>query len=207
MKLYDITHALGNDTAYWPGDSPFRLEPTARIAGGSSVNLSALTLSPHNGTHTDAPFHYDDRGLTMERVSLEPYLGRAVVVALEGRPAVTAADLQALNIGAPARVLIRTGSCPDRTRFYPDFTYLEPGAIEYLATLGCRLVGTDAHSVDPFDSKDLRAHHACFQTGMIILENLNLTAVEPGEYELIALPLKLEGGDGSPVRAVLRSLA
>lgn len=207
MRLIDISHVLGNETTCWPGDVPFRLAATARIGDGDSVNLSSLTLSPHNGTHTDAPFHYDDAGLTMDRVPLEPYVGRARVVALEGRRCISADDLRALRLAPLERLLIRTGSCPDRTRFNPAFTFLEPDAIDYLASLGVRLVGTDAHSVDPFDSKDLPAHHACFRAGLIILENLNLAGVEPGEYELIALPLKVEGGDGSPVRAVLRTLS
>lgn len=207
MRLYDITHPLGNSTTHWPGDTPFRLTPTAEMAAGSSVNLSEVTLSLHNGTHADAPYHYDNAGRTMADTPLEAFIGPARVIDLTGRQSVSPADLQELDLAGAERVLIRTGSCPDPTRFNEGFTYLEPEAIRYLAGLGVRLIGTDAHSVDPFTSKDLPAHNACRETGLFILENLNLATVTPGDYELIALPLKLVGGDGSPVRAVLRDRA
>lgn len=207
MKLIDITHPLGASTAEWPGDTPFTLEPTARISQGDAVNLSKVTLSPHNGTHADAPFHYDQQGAFMADLPLERYVGRCRLIALEGRRSVSEADLRAVDLDGVERVLIRTGSCPDLSRFNPDLTYLEPEAVRYLASVGVGLIGTDAHSVDPSESKELPAHRACAQAGILIIENLRLTDVEPGEYELIALPLKLERADGSPIRAVLRTLA
>ncbi|MFZ5825108.1 MAG: arylformamidase [Bacillota bacterium] len=206
MRLIDITHPLGAATAPWPGDVAFSLEPTARLTGGDAVNLSKVTFSPHNGTHADAPFHYDQQGAFMADVDLEPYVGRALLIALEGRRSITAADLRAVDLKGVERVLVRTGSCPDRTRFNPDFTYMEPEAVRYLASQGVRLLGTDAHSVDPRESRELPAHRACAESGILILENLRLAGVEPGEYELIALPLKMEQADGSPVRAVLREM-
>lgn len=204
MKLYDITHPLGNGSAPWPGDTAFSLELTWRMAEGASVNVSRLTLSPHNGTHADAPFHYDPNGLTMAEVPPDRYIGPARLVALEGRASVSLADLAKLDLSGTTRLLVRTGSCPDPIHFYPDFTYFEPAAVAYLAQNGIGLIGTDAHSMDPADSKDLPAHHACRGAGILILENLNLATVPTGDYELIALPLKLAGADGSPVRAVLR---
>lgn len=206
MRLYDITHPLGNATAPWPGDTAFEYEPTWQIAQGSSVNLSKVTLGLHNGTHTDAPYHYDEQGLRMDQVPLHRYIGRARVVALEGRSVLSEVDMHSLDLTGVERLLIRTGSCPDPTCFNEAFTYLEPEAVRYLAAQGVRLLGTDAHSVDAFDSKDLQAHNACRESGMLILENLFLAGVPVGDYELIALPLKLVGADGSPVRAVLRGL-
>lgn len=206
MKLYDITHPLGNGSAPWPGDTAFSLALTWRMADGAAVNVSRLTLSPHNGTHADAPFHYDPTGLTMAEVPLDRYIGPARLIALEGRTNITRADLAGLDLSGTPRLLVRTGSCPDPTQFYPGFTYFDPGAVAYLQELGVGLIGTDAHSMDPADSKDLPAHHACRQAGILILENLNLAAVPVGDYELIAFPLKLVGGDGSPVRAVLKQL-
>lgn len=206
MRLIDITHPLSERTATWPGDTPFSLTETARIAQGDTVNLSVIRTSPHVGTHADAPLHYDERGTAMADLSLAPFIGPAQLVALEGRRAITANDLRQLGLQPGLeRLLVRTGSCPDLSRFYPELTYFEPDAIHYLAALGVKLIGTDAHSVDASDSKELPAHRACAQTGIHILENLRLNGVEPGEYELIALPLKLEAADGSPVRAVLRS--
>lgn len=205
-KLIDITHPLGTTTAPWPGDVPFSLEPTARLTEGDSVNLSKITFSPHNGTHADAPFHYDQQGAFTADLPLERYVGRAQLIALEGRRSVSEGDLRALSLTGAERVLMRTGSCPDPSRFNPEFTYIEPGAVRYLASQGVKLIGTDAHSVDPSDSKELPAHRACAETGTLILENLHLTGVEPGEYELIALPLKMERADGSPIRAALRTI-
>lgn len=205
MRLYDITHPLSSSTAAWPGDTRFTLEPTWQMTQGSSVNLSRVTLGLHNGTHTDAPFHYDQQGLRMEEVPLDRYLGQARLVALEGRAVITESDLACLDLTGADRLLVRTGSCPDYTRFHEGFTYFESGAIRYLAAKGIRLLGTDAYSVDAFDSTELPAHLACRASDILILENLNLAGVPPGDYDLIALPLKLQGADGSPVRAVLRA--
>jgi len=207
MKLFDISHPLCNATAHWPGDEPFSLERTATLAAGDAVNLSKITLSPHNGTHADAPYHYEDDGVGIDAVPLDRYIGPARLVALEGRRIITVADLRALDLGGVERLLVRTGSYPDYRTFNPEFTAFEPEAVAYLAGLGVRLIGTDAHSMDPLDSKELPAHHACGRAGMLIIENLNLADVPPGDYELIALPLRLVGADGSPLRAVLRSLA
>ncbi len=207
MRLYDITHPLGNATAAWPGDTSFQYEPTWEMSKGSSVNLSKVTLGLHNGTHTDAPYHYDDNGQRMDQVPVDRYIGRARLVALEGRRVLTEADVASLDLGGVERLLIRTGSCPDPTRFNEQFTYFDPAAVRLLAAKGVRVLGTDAHSVDSFDSKDLPAHNACREGDILIMENLNLAGVPVGDYELIALPLKLVGADGSPVRAVLRELA
>lgn len=204
MKLWDITHPLTNSTAAWPGDTPYQFRLNWQIKEGSSVNVGHVTLSPHNGTHADAPYHYDDQGATMEQVDLSRYIGPALVVGLEGRTMIERADVEGLNLGGVERLLIRTGSCPDPNRFHHDFTAFAPEAIRYLAGQGIRLIGTDAHSVDPEESKELPAHHACRKAGMLILENLNLAEVPEGRYELIALPLKLAGADASPIRAILR---
>ena len=206
MKLYDITQPLTNGSAPWPGDTPYSFELTWRMDQGAPVNVSRIALSPHNGTHADAPYHYDGAGLTMEQVPLERYIGPARLIAIENRCSIGVDDLRGLDLTGVTRLLIRTGSCPDYpSRFNPDFTWFEPAAVTYLAGLGVQLIGTDAHSMDPCDSKDLPAHRACAQAGLLILENLKLTQVPVGDYELIALPLRLTGADGSPVRAVLRA--
>lgn len=202
--IYDITRPLSAATAPWPGDTPFRLEWTWTQAAGSSVNVSAITASPHVGTHADAPYHFDSAAPAMDAVDLAPYLGPCRVVALEGRPAIGLADLESLGLAGVQRLLVRTGSSPAAERFNPGFTWLAPDAAAYLAGLGLLLFGTDAPSVDPYDSTDLPAHRALGRGGVAILENLALEAVPPGDYELIALPLRLVGADASPVRAVLR---
>lgn len=204
MRIWDITHPLGNSTAAFPGDTVYQFRLNWQIKEGSSVNVGHLTLSPHDGTHADAPFHYDDQGATMEQVDLARYIGPALVVELTGRRLIESADLQGLALAGVDRLLVRTGSCPNPTQFNMEFTAFSGEAIAYLAAQGVRLIGTDGHSMDPADSKSLPAHHACRVAGMLILENLNLAAVPVGVYELIALPLKLVGADASPIRAVLR---
>jgi len=174
---------------------------------GSSVNVSQFSMSTHSGTHADAPFHYDNNGIPIDKVPVERYMGRALVVSLTGRSAIGVTDVESLRLRQVDRLLVRTLSCPDPDWFNERFTYFEPAAIRQLADLGVQLIGTDAHSMDPLTSKELPSHAACCEAGILILENLRLAEVPDGEYELIALPLKLVGADGSPVRAVLRSLA
>ena len=206
MPVYDISRPLGPATEPWPGDTPLSLAWGMRLADGASCNVSAITLSPHVGTHADAPYHYSDQGAPMAAVALDPYLGPATVIDLPGRTCITAADLAPLLPAAARRVLLRTRDRAPRDPYAFDrgFTCLAPDAVALLAERGCRLVGTDAPSVDHLTSQDLPAHKACLAHNIYILENLELAHVPDGEYELIALPLRLEGADGSPVRAVLR---
>ena len=206
MPVYDISRPLGPATEPWPGDTPLSLAWGMRLADGASCNVSAITLSPHVGTHADAPYHYSEEGAAMAAVALDPYLGPATVIDLPGRTCITAADLAPLLPAGARRVLLRTrGRAPrDPYAFDRGFTCLAPDAVALLAERGCRLVGTDAPSVDHLTSQDLPAHKACLAHNIYILENLELAHVPDGEYELIALPLRLEGADGSPVRAVLR---
>ena len=228
MPVYDISRPLGPATEPWPGDTPLSLAWGMRLADGASCNVSAITLSPHVGTHADAPYHYSEEGAAMAAVALDPYLGPATVIDLPGRTCITAADLAPLLPAAARRTVLGTpgpaprgpdavargvtGRAPpprdraprDPYAFDRGFTCLAPDAVALLAERGCRLVGTDAPSVDHLTSQDLPAHKACLAHNIYILENLELAHVPDGEYELIALPLRLEGADGSPVRAVLR---
>ena len=198
MPIYDITRQLNPAIAVWPGDMPFSAQVNGRIAEGNSVNVSSITLSCHTGTHVDAPYHYFD---------LDVYVGRATVVDMRhvSGPALPE-HLAGVELDRIERILFKTQDSrrPD-TVWNPDFVYLS----EELATLfgekGIRLYGTDAPSVDKWDSKELPAHHALGHGNVLILEGLMLHDIEPGEYELVALPLKLER-DGSPVRAILRTL-
>ncbi|MFO7941324.1 MAG: cyclase family protein [Bacillota bacterium] len=208
-RIIDVTHTLSPDFAAWPGDTPFQRERTARISEGSSVNLSRLTLSLHTGTHVDAPIHYVEDGIGMEEMDLSIFVGRASVVDVSrGKGPIDAGELSDALELLPAsdkpktRLLIRSGYVPE-VPFARDFRYLLPEAVELMSHRGVRLVGTDAPSVDAFDSKTLPAHKACGRYGINILEFLDLSDVARGEYRLLAAPLKIAGADGSPVRAVL----
>lgn len=178
-----------------------RLEPTARIADGDSVNLTRLVTSPHNGTHADAPLHVTDDGAPADRLPLEPFMGPAVVLDGEEAQALRGAALERA-VPRGHRVLLRWGR-EDHRSFPEEFPALPAAGVRRLAERDVPLLGTDAPSVDPVDSRELPAHHACIEAGIQILENLALAHVEPGRYELRALPIRLEGADAAPVRAVL----
>jgi arylformamidase len=174
---------------------------------GDSCNVSSVTMSVHTGAHVDAPYHYDDSGLGVAQMDLEPYLGRARVIALESCGSITAADLEQRDWRDVVRVLFKTSaSAWPEDRFQKNYTSLAEDGADYLGQMGLRLVGTDAPSIDAFESKDLRSHRTLLKHRVAVLEGIRLGAVPPGDYELICLPLKLQGADGSPVRAVLRDL-
>lgn len=207
LRLWDISPALGPDTPPFPGDQAYAQRWTARIGPGCPVNLTALTLSPHLGAHADAPLHYADDAPAIGAVSLQPYLGPCRVIHAIGcgllvRPEHLAHALADL----PPRVLVRTCERAP-TAWSEDFAAYAPETIELLAARGVLLVGIDSQSVDPATSKTLDSHHLLLRHDLRVLENLVLDEVPPGDYELIALPLKLVQACASPVRAILRELA
>jgi arylformamidase len=204
--LYDLSPIIRLDTPVWPGDTPFQSRLTWSIADGASVNLSAITTTPHLGSHADAPFHTEPRGDGMSEMPLERYLGLCRVVRVPPQPLIEPRHLEGIDLSNPARILFKSESVRDRRSFPERFTALSPETAALLAEKGVLLVGMDTPSVDPFDSKTLDAHHALFNGGVAILEGLVLDGVPEGIYELIALPLRLAGLDASPVRAVLRSV-
>lgn len=205
-RLYDLSPALVPDLPVWPGDTRFEGRFTARLAEGAAANVGAFSTTTHAGSHADAPLHTEAGGAAISELPLEPFLGPCRVVAVPPVPLLEPHHLPPAAAGDPPRLLLKTGSVPDRGRFPESFTALGPELAAELARRGLLLVGLDTPSVDPLDSDDLPAHHALAGAGVVILEGLLLDAVPPALYELIALPLKLAGLDASPVRAVLRPL-
>ena len=206
-QLWDISAPVHSATPVYPGDTPYQQHWNAQIGPHSAANVSTLTLSAHLGTHADAPLHYDAHGQAMGAVDLLPYLGRCrVVQAIGCGPRVPWQHLAAaLQHDVPPRVLVRTYAQSPQV-WDPQLSGLAPEAVQRLADLGVQLIGIDSASVDPADSQCLESHMVVRARGMRILENLVLDAVPEGDYELIALPLKLMQADASPVRAVLRAL-
>ena len=205
-RLWDISPPVSATSPLFPGDEPYAQRWTATIQPGCPVNLSAITMSPHTGAHADAPLHYGDGQPTIGSVDLEPYLGPCRVVhAIDAGPLIEPHHLHEAASGLPPRVLVRT--CRQApTAWSTGFASFAPQTIDWLADRGVRLVGIDTQSVDPADSKTLPSHRRLLARGLRVLENLVLDEVEAGDYELIALPLKLVEADASPVRAVLREL-
>lgn len=204
--LYDITRPLGPWTPVWPGDAPCRLLWTQTQAEGAGANVGEICLSTHCGTHVDAPYHVDDSGVRVGALPVDAFVGPAVVIEAGGSDEIDPGRVEGLleRPGAE-RVLFRTACWSDAGAFPERFPALSPELAGRLVAAGVRLVGTDAPSVDSFHSTELPAHRILARAGIPILENLRLDGVPPGLYELIALPLRLETADASPVRAVLRS--
>jgi len=203
VRILDISQPLGSGTAVWPGDRPVEVGWTLKRVSGDSVNVAALAMSVHAGTHVDGPHHCDDAGRRPAELDLAAFVGSAVVVDARGRETLDIDAVAGIDLRAAERVLFRTRDAVDPYEFPRRFAALTPALARRLGDEGVRLVGTDAPSVDPFDSKTLTAHRALGAGGVAILENLVLDDVAPGRYTLVALPLRLVEADSSPVRAVL----
>ena len=205
-RLWDISPPLSTATPAFPGDTTYQQRWAAEIGPGCPVNVSAITLSPHLGAHADAPLHYGRDAAAIGAVDLDPFLGPCRVIhAIDPGRLITRAHLEHAATDLPPRVLVRT--CTRAPREWSDaFAAFAPDTIAWLASLGVTLVGIDSQSVDPADSKTLDSHLQLLKHDLRVLENLVLDEVPAGDYELIALPLKLTTACASPVRAVLRAL-
>jgi len=211
MKTWDISRSLTNDLAPWPGDTPFVFQLNRRIPAGQVVNLGSISMSVHNGTHADAVFHFDENGPTIERAPLDVYFGCATVVDLDGqfseqgKRLIEIQDLlpQEESIRETSRLLVKTGVWKNSTVFPESIPVIAPDVAEWLQTRGVKLLGLDLPSVDPIDARILQNHQALAGAGIWIIESLDLSEVAAGIYNFAALPLKISGGDGAPVRAVL----
>ena len=206
-KLWDISPPLHAGSPVFPGDTAYQQHWVATIEPGCPVNVGSLTLSPHTGAHADAPLHYDPAGRAIGEVDLTPFLGPCRVVhAIGVGPLVQPRHIAHALVDAPPRVLVRMYRQMPQTTFDTALPAFDRATIDLLAARGVLLVGTDSASLDPADSKTLPSHQAVRRHGLRVLENLLLDDVPEGDYELIALPLKLTTADASPVRAVLREL-
>ncbi|MFD2273070.1 arylformamidase [Undibacterium arcticum] len=212
--IWDISPLISSAIPVWPGDTPYSASTTREIADGCPVHVSKMTMTTHLGAHCDAPSHYDPQGVGIDAVALDPYIGPCRVIHCMAadnsvgliEPQHIAHGLTDLSQPLPPRVLLRTYRTAPQQAWDAAFTAVAPATIALLAQHGVRLIGIDTPSLDPQESKTLDAHHAVRVNQMAILEGIVLDAVPEGDYELIALPLKLKDMDASPVRAILRTL-
>jgi arylformamidase len=205
MEIYDISQTLCREVAVWPGDPEFRSRRTMKIEGGESSNVSAIDICVHTGTHVDAPLHLDDAGSDIASIPLHHFIGSVRLFSIPAEKCIRLSDLLPLDWQNVERVLFKTRSSRQAENvFDSSFVYIDERAAGFLAQKGILFVGTDAPSVDAFDSPDLPSHRILLKHGIAILEGARLESVPPGDYELICIPLKLAGLDASPVRALLR---
>lgn len=220
-RLQDISVRLAPGTPEWPGDTPYACGWTWAIRDGASVNVSSITMSPHVGTHADAPLHVRDGAPASDALPVSAFVGEAVVVDVgdieaqatdDGAGPITLAMLEAraaaqrVPLDGATRLLLRTGRTIAAGRFPDAWPWLTPDAVRTLAARGLVLLGVDAPSVDARESRTLATHHALFDGGAYNLENLDLRSVAPGRHRLLAAPLLLVGLDGAPARALLEPL-
>ena len=207
-QIWDISPPVYEGMPVFPGDTPYQQQWAATIGPGCPVNVASITSTPHAGAHADAPLHYAPDGAAIGHVDLSPYLGRCRVIhAIDCGPLIEWQHIaHAISADLPERVLVRTYQRMPQDRWDAALTGYAAATVERLAALGVRLIGIDTASIDPADSKALPSHQTIRRNDMRVLENLVLDDVAEGDYELIALPLKLVQADASPVRAILRSL-
>lgn len=201
-KIIDISMELSDTTPEWPGDIPFSYKLSVTKQESGSVNVGNLQSSTHIGTHIDAPFHYDDQGLKIHELPLDIYFTKAQVMDVSRLEKINSSDLKPLEEGVTA-VLLKTASWKNRTAFPETWPVFDVSIAQWLADNGVNLLGVDVPSVDPETSKELPMHQAMNRHQRYILEGIVLDDVAEGVYRLVALPLKIKDGDGSPVRAVL----
>jgi arylformamidase len=200
--IHDVTVPLATGMSAYPGDPLYSLEPL----GTGALRISRISMSSHAGTHVDAPLHFSATGAAVDQLPLEILLGKARVIELTVRERVDRRDLEDANLRDDLRVLLKTRMSGQMLRggYDEDHVYLTEDAAIYLVQAGIKLVGFDYLSVDRAGSSDFPAHHALLGAGVVLVEGLDLSGVEPGEYEMSCLPLRLAGGDGAPARVVLR---
>ncbi|HTJ21027.1 MAG TPA: cyclase family protein [Gemmatimonadaceae bacterium] len=204
--FYDVSLPIENGGLVYPGNPEIRITPQQEIAKGGSSNVSSLAFGSHTGTHVDAPKHMIDDGMTIDQLALDVLMGPAMLVAVpDNVMAVGEEQLRLHELKGHSRILIKTrnsGFIRDR-EFVRDYTYLAPDGARYLASLGVKLVGVDYFSIEQFHSGHHATHLTLLERGIVIVEGLDLSAPPMGPYELRVLPLRLQGLDGAPARAVL----
>ncbi len=203
----DISVPLRDGMVHWPGDPECQIQRVNRMEDGAVCNLTHLSMSAHTGTHMDAPRHFIADGLTMEQMPLEAVIGPCWVFEFDCADQITAADLQQCPFVRGQRVLFKTRNSTrswSMNEFDKDFISIRQDAAQYLVDQGVMTVGVDYLSIGGYDKDGVETHQIMLGAGLWVIEGLNLAAIEPGGYDLICLPLKIEGADGAPCRVVLR---
>ena len=203
----DVSVPLRTGMVHWPDNPPVSIERMLDIERGDVATVSKLSMGAHTGTHMDAPLHFFRAGKGIDSMPLSATIGRARVIEIGDPQSIKPEELRPYQIQRDERILFKTRNsarCWQTNDFVEDFVYLSQEAARYLAAQQVQTVGIDYLSVGGFFKDGVETHHALLEAGIWIIEGLNLSNVSPGIVELICLPLKIEGGDGAPARAILR---
>jgi arylformamidase len=208
-EFYDITLPISDRLITWPTDPCVSIRKTHLISQGNSCNLSELKLGSHSGTHIDAPYHFEEKGIKVDQIPLDSLIGKATVFDIKSKEKIDLEDIKSLKLKKCKRIIFKTVNSTywKLPEFKKDFVYITREAAKYLADSEVKLIGIDYLSIEKFQNKYADVHHILLRKGIIIIEGLDLTSVKAGDYELIALPLKIKNGDGSPARVVLKSIS
>jgi arylformamidase len=205
-RIHDISVPVRTGGLVYPGNPEILIEPQQAISRGAGANVSRISFGSHTATHVDAAKHFFDDGETIDRIALDRFIGPALVIAVDDSlTSVTASDLEQHDLTGHTRILIRTrnSSLLGDPEFHRDYTFLSPDGAGYLVDKGIELVGVDYLSIEQFHSGHHRTHRTLLEKNIVIVEGLNLSGIRPGSYDFVCLPLRLEGLDGAPARAVL----
>lgn len=204
-KIYDVSRKITTDSAVWPGDGNAVFRKMNSFKKGDGVNVTSVRMGLHTGTHVDAPLHYIEHGKSLDEMDLSCYIGTAKVFEVDSKHLISLEDVENLKIGKGDIVLFKTANSKigDKEHFFEDYIALSFEAAEYLTQRKVKTIGIDYLSIEEFFSEDKAVHKLLLGEGIAIIEGLNLSGVEPGEYLLTCLPLKIVGVEASPVRAVL----
>lgn len=205
-RIFDISVPVKTNGLVYPGNPEISIEPQQAISQGAGANVSRIVFGSHTGTHVDAAKHFFDDGQTVDQIPLDRLVGPALLIAVDdGLMSVGARDLEKFDLVGRKRVLIRTRNSGFllENSFHRDYTFLAPDGAEYLVSLGVELVGVDYLSIEQFHSGHHKTHRTLLEKSVVIVEGLHLWGPAPGEYDFCCLPLRLEGLDGAPARAIL----
>ena len=212
MKIYDITVPFSTNLPVYPGDPTVQINQVSSLEKGDICTVSHLSFSSHTGTHVDPPSHFVTGAMTLDQLPLEVLIGKTRVVDTKEISAIDCTTIQQANLDGVERVLFKTRNSrrwkeKSFSKFDENFVYLETDAAELLVEIGIKLVGIDYLSIEKFNFVKPTTHWALLKNNVVIVEGLDLSEVEAGEYELICLPMKIKDGDGGPARVILRELS
>jgi arylformamidase len=205
-RIYDISVPIRSGGLVYPGNPEIDIELQQAVARGAGANVSNVRFGSHTGTHADAAKHFFDDGQTVDKIPLDRLIGPALLLKFPDEVrAIGQAELRARDLRGHKRLLLgtRNSALLSRKDFVPDYTFLAPDGAQYLVDQGVELVGIDYLSIEQFHSGHHRTHRTLLERSVVIVEGLDFSVPEPGEYQLICLPLRIEGCDGAPARAVL----